>query len=366
MDCPSLVDLGYGAFSEQLHAKVSQQRLPLKGSLEVTLRCNVRCAHCYLPLAQRAGPRQGELTLAEIQRILSEVADAGCLWLLLTGGEPFLRRDFLDIYDFAKRKGFITSIFTNGTLLTESIADHLAEWRPFMLEISLYGATQATYERVTGVPGSYARCMRGIELLLERGLPLQLKTVLLTLNQDELAQMRQFSKSLGLKFRFDPVISAGIDGSLQPTQYRLRPEQIISVETQDPARARAWPKAFEDARDVEINTRQMYICGAGRKSFHIDAYGKMSICLSARNPSFDLRRGSFRQGWDSFEQSVLALEYGQAFGCARCELRTVCAQCPAVGLTELGDAEAPVPYLCQLTHLRQEVFNIPLSQSMNL
>jgi radical SAM protein with 4Fe4S-binding SPASM domain len=358
MDCPSLVNLGYEAFSAHLHAKVSQQRVPLNGSLEVTMRCNLRCAHCYLPLAQRAGPRENEITLPEMQRILSEIADAGCLWLLLTGGEPFLRRDFLDIYDFAKRKGFLITLFTNGVLLTESIADRLAEWRPFGIEISLYGATQATYEGVTGVPGSYARCMRGIELLLERGLPLKLKSVLLTLNQHDLAQMQQFSESLGLEFRFDPVINAGIDGSLDPTKYRLPPEQIISVEAQDPGRAREWPKLFEDYQDMDINSRQMYICGAGRSAFHIDSQGKLSLCIVARAPNYDLRQGSFHQGWNHFMKDVIALEYSQAFGCAVCELRMVCAQCPAMGLTELGDAEAQVPFLCQLAHLRQEAFDI--------
>ena len=222
MECPSITHLGYGAFSENLHAKSSRERIPLNGSFEVTMRCNVRCQHCYLPLAQRAGSRQDELSFTEIERILGELADAGCLWLLLTGGEPFIRKDFIEIYDSAKRKGFITSIFTNGTLLTEKIADHLAEWRPFAIEISLYGATQETYERVTGVPGSYARCMRGIELLLDRRLPLQLKSVLITLNQHELAQMKDFSENLGLEFRFDPVINAGIDGILTPPNFAWR------------------------------------------------------------------------------------------------------------------------------------------------
>ena len=200
MDCNSLHSLSYGDFSDKLQARVRKERIPLNGSLEVTLRCNLRCEHCYLPFSQRSGSSNGELSLAEIQRIFSEIADAGCLWLLLTGGEPFLRRDFLEIYDDAKRKGFIITIFTNGTLINQRIADHLAEWRPFEIEISLYGATQATYESVTGVPGSYARCRNGIDLLLERGLPLYLKSVLITLNEHELEQMQQLSKSLGVIF----------------------------------------------------------------------------------------------------------------------------------------------------------------------
>jgi len=361
MDCPSLINLGYGSFSESLHAKVSQRRIPLNGSIEVTMRCNLRCEHCYLPMSERTGSSQDELSFTEMQRILSEIADAGCLWLLLTGGEPFLRRDFLQIYDDAKHKGFIISVFTNGTLLNEQIADHLAEWRPFSIEISLYGATQATYERVTGIPGSYARCMRGIELLLERDLPLRLKSVLLTLNQHELAQMKEFSESLGSEYNFDPMINAGIAGDLYPTQFRLSPEQIISLEIQDPDRSKKWPKMFEKYKDLQIETRQMYTCGAGRSGFHIDPTGKLCLCLMARNPHYDLRRGSFQDGWDRFMNDVLALEYSSSFGCTSCELRMICAQCPAMGFTEFGDPEAQVPFICQLAHLRHEAFGLNLA-----
>ena len=366
MECSSIINYGYEVFSESLYLKSSQQRIPLNGSLEVTMRCNMRCEHCYLPSAQRLGLPQAELTLPEIRRIFSEIADAGCLWLLLTGGEPFLRRDFLQIYDDAKHKGFITTIFTSGTLLTERIADHLAEWRPFSIEISLYGATQATYERVTGIPGSHSRCMRGIELLLERHLPLKLKSVLITLNQHELAQMKQFSENLGLEFRFDPVINPRIDGSSHPTQFRLSPEQIISIEAHDPFRARNWPILYEEFKNLDINTRQMYTCGAGRSGFHIDAYGKLCLCLAARTPNYDLRQGNFWQGWNRFFNDIIALEYSPKFGCTGCDLRPVCAQCPAMGLNELGDPEAQVPFLCQLAHLRHEAFDNKMDLSKNL
>ncbi len=202
-----------------------------------------------------------------------------------------------------------------------------------------------------------ARCMQGIELLLDRGLPLNLKSVLLTLNQHELDQIRSFSEGLGLDFRFDPVISAEVYGSLDPTLLRLTPEQIIAYETKDPRRAAQWPKAYEASKGVKIITNSMYTCSAGRSSFHMDSFGKMSICLSARYPYYDLRQGSFQRGWDFINSEVLTMEYSQSFSCANCELRTVCSQCPAAGMTEFGDPEARVPFICELAHLRQEVFD---------
>ncbi len=113
--------------------------------------------------------RKQEMTFQEHVALLDDLAELGCLWILYTGGEIFARRDFLDIYTEAKKRGFLITLFTNGTMITPRIADHLAEYRPFAIEITLYGATRETYEALTQIPGSFDRCMNGIRLLQERG-----------------------------------------------------------------------------------------------------------------------------------------------------------------------------------------------------
>jgi radical SAM protein with 4Fe4S-binding SPASM domain len=355
-NCNGFPQLGYGEFSQWLHRKVGNQHIPISGSFEVTLRCNLRCQHCYIPPERRASKNERELDLPEIQRILDEVTDEGCLWLLLTGGEPLLRRDFLDIYSYARRKGLILTLFMNGTLLTPRIADTLAEWRPFNIEITLYGATQETYERVTGIPGSYTRCRRGINLLLERKLPLKLKTMLMTLNRHELDQMKSFASSLGVEFRFDPILHSAIDSSNRPTFLRLTPEEIIEVEKVDSIRITHWPNSFREKLKVKITNRDLFLCGAGRNSYHIDAAGRISMCISNRNPSYDLRIGSFKEGWRVFLPQETSRQFSDRYVCAGCSLRSICAHCPAHGEIEHQDAEARVEYLCQLTKLRYETF----------
>ena len=355
-DCGGIPQLGYGEFSEWLHKKVGSQRIPISGSLEVTLRCNLRCQHCYIPPEQRANRKANELSLVEIQRILDEVTDAACLWMLLTGGEPLLRRDFLDIYTCARRKGLIVTLFTNGTLLTPRIADYLAEWRPFNIEITLYGATQETYERVTGIPGSYARCRRGIDLLLERKLPLSLKTMVMTLNQHELEQMKAFAASLGVRFRYDPMIHPAIDGSKRPTFLRLTPEEVVSLDLSDPERFSIWQELYKNNKVVPISDRRMYLCGAGKQGFYIDSTGCLNICSSSRQPYYNLLKGSFKEGWEHFIPMVTAGEYRDSYACTGCELRLVCAQCIAMEVLEHGESGKKVEFLCQITKLRRDTF----------
>jgi radical SAM protein with 4Fe4S-binding SPASM domain len=250
----------------------------------------------------------------------------------------------------------ILTLFTNGTLLTRQIADYLAEWRPFKIEITLYGATQETYERVTGIPGSYTRCRRGIDLLLERKLPLGLKTMVMTINHHELEQMKALAGSLGVQFRFDPILHPALNGSTRPTNFRLTPEEIVAIEMADPDRAKRWPEKYRDKPEIPSSERRMYQCGAGRQGFHIDATGKMSPCLIARRSSYDLRKGSFKECWEQFIPEMINCVYSESFECLGCRLRHLCAQCPAVAELEHDDVEKRVEFLCQVAKMRRDVF----------
>ena len=359
MDCPHIPLTPYSEFSLRLHEKVTGQHIPIAGSLEVTERCNLRCAHCYinLPAGDQLASKD-ELTRTEIQNILDQIVDQGCLWLLLTGGEPFLRPDFLDIYTYAKRKGLLLTLFTNGTTLTPRIAHHLAEWRPFAIEITLYGRTQETYERVTGIPGSYDRCMRGIELLLERNLPLTLKSMVLTLNQDEILDIKSFATSLGVDFRFDPVLNVRLDGGRQPSEFRIPSEQVVALDLADEKRLQGWRDFSEKFSGPPSNPEYIYHCGAGLGSFHVDSYGQLSACMMARTPNYDLHRGTFLEGWNDFMPQVRSQRWSRQVACQSCELISLCGQCPGWSQMESGDQQTPVAYLCQIAYKRAEAFGI--------
>src|SRR5258706_7500926 len=204
----------YGAFSQSLHQHHAGQRAPVEVSIEMTRRCPLECKHCYnnLPMGDLPA-RNRELSKEEHFQLIDQLVEVGAFWLLYTGGEIFARKDFLEIYTYAKQKGFLVTLFTNGTLITEKIADYLVEWPPFAIEITLYGRTKETYEALTQIPGSYERCLRGIKLLREKGLPLKLKTVATSINKHEIFAMKQFADDLGVEFKFDGQINPRIDCS---------------------------------------------------------------------------------------------------------------------------------------------------------
>jgi radical SAM protein with 4Fe4S-binding SPASM domain len=271
-------------------------------------------------------------------------------------GEPLLRKDFVEIYTYAKKKGFIMTLFTNGTLMTPVIGDCLTEWPPHKVEITLYGATKETYERITGIPGSFERCKRGINLLLERGIPLELKAMAMTLNQDEVFQIKEFAEESGVKFRFDPVLNPRLDGSKKPCNLRLSPEDVIDLDLADEKRVKEWRRFCKKFIGPHPSDN-LFNCGAGASAFHIDPYGQMSACLMTRFQEYDLGRGSFHEGWYEWMPQFLELKPTADYPCGQCDLIALCGQCPGWAWLEHGSPETPVDYLCQIAHLRAQAFH---------
>lgn len=365
VDCEFIPELSYDEFGKKLADEAWYKRIPLGASIEVTYRCNNRCIHCFQEGGHQGLKGQRELSLHEWGGIFDQMVDLGTLWLMITGGEPLLRPDIMDIYDQARQRGMILTLFTNGTLITPQFADRLAEDKPFLVEISLYGYSQQTYERVTGVPGSHARCMRGIELLLERGIQLKLKTVLLQQNRHEIEEMKRFSESLGLHFRYDANIMGGIWNTESPKPMRVSPQDIVALDMQDEARRREWAAQFKKFNSVPSPEllQYRYRCGAGLQTYHIDPYGYMSMCLIDREPGYDVRQGSLADGWHNtlYQTRFQPAPAGYLHDdCTTCNLLGSCFQCPGWQQLEgLLDGQKP-QFLCEIAHLRsQKLSNIP-------
>lgn len=353
---PPIAELDASLYFDRLTTKTFALRIPVEGSFELTFRCNLRCVHCYCNLpAHDKDALQMELRTEDVLCILDQAAEAGCLWLLLTGGEPLLRKDFSEIYAHAKKNGFIITLFTNGTLVTPEIADFLKDWPPHSVEVTLYGATRETYEKITRVSGSYGQCMNGIELLLKRSLPLSLKTMAMTLNESELCRIRAFAVNRNLNFRFDAMLNPRLDGEKGPCEFRLPPERVIELDLEYEERFNEWTD-FCRKFISPVSSECIFSCGAGMSTFHIDPYGKLSPCQLARFRSHDLRNEDFAVVWQAHVPETLKLKPQKEVPCMRCEFISLCGQCPGWAWLENNDLEKPVEYLCRIAHLRAEAF----------
>lgn len=362
MSCPHIPEMSYREFGERLNSLTADKRLPLVASFDLTERCNLNCVHCYIN--QSAGDREiraRELDGRQWARILAEAATEGCLFLLLTGGEPLLRPDFQEIYTYAKKLGMLITLFTNGTLITPALADFLRDYPPLQVEITVYGRTLSTYEAVTRTTGAFEKCMRGIELLLARQIPLKLKTMVMTLNAHELWDLKAWAEGLGVQFYYDPVLNPRLDGGKEPLALRLSPEEVVEFDLRDETRLQSWQEfvaKFGKAPESEY----LYQCGAGVESAHVDAFGKMHICTMSRSAGFDLTRKPLKAGWDDFLPRLRNQKPRGDYPCGQCALISLCGQCPAWAVMENGDPERAVSYLCRIGHLRAETLNFKPDQ----
>jgi MoaA/NifB/PqqE/SkfB family radical SAM enzyme len=276
------------------------KRYPLACQWEITCRCNLRCIMCYTDCFNQPEQVRKELTTDEVLRIMEELAEVGCVELALTGGEPFARPDFIEIYEHAKAGGFLVTLFTNGTLITREIADRLEALPPYLIEISLHGLGKSSFEQITRGHGSYEHCMAGIRLILERRLPLTLKTTGMTVNRDEILNIKAYVKDLGrhyqtrIWYKFGSDIRSRLDESEDVYEYQLGEQDVIAIEQADPE-FRA--EREKQDRQEEPLGQGSSLCGGGQYRFHIDAYGQLQLCSKNRRQSYDLRQGSFKEGF---------------------------------------------------------------------
>jgi len=336
---------------EAMLDRAVSQRIPLNGSIAMTHRCHLRCVHCYLGCERQALPAGGELDTAFWCSVVDQVADAGCLDLLITGGEPLLRPDFALVYTRARERGILVTVFTNGTLIDGRIAQLFEELPPQLVEVTLYGASEETYERVTGVRGSYRRCLDGVDALLGRGVTVGLKSVIMTENQDEMPALRRMASERGVSFRVDAALFPCRDGDRHPLDHRIRPADAVAIEMEDEDLLRRTADYFQRMRGLPPE-QQLFSCMAGLTGFHVDPLGTLLPCLMVCTHGYDLRQGTFREGWETVIPRFREQGLTPGYECHECEMRFLCGTCPAQAGMETGSPHRKAEYLCRLGEAR--------------
>ncbi|MCP4656053.1 MAG: radical SAM protein [bacterium] len=318
--------------------------------LELTSRCNLRCVHCYL--GEQREQRGLEMPTERVTAVIDEIVAGGCLYLAITGGDPMVRRDFPEIYRHAREKGLIVTVLCDGVLVTEKIVDLFREYPPFNVDISLYGATAETYEAVTRTKGSYARCLRGIRRLLAAGIPVSLKTVLMSINQHELDDMRKMAEELGVSFRMDAALFPCLPNHDRgPLDLRVSPREAVAKELSDPERLQEWIEYAEQRRD-QAPAEGLYVCGAGLTNFYIDPFGFVSPCLMTTQYRYSLGERDFAGLWADQLAELRRRTPRDSYTCNTCEMQTACTVCPAFNFQETGREDVKSEYVCETAGYR--------------
>lgn len=345
----------YGDLEFELKTGKEDFCRPLIGIFELTYACGYDCVHCYCKGSEYF---EGELTLAQVKAILVQLKESGCVRIAFSGGEPLLRKDFIDIYLFAKKAGFLIDIFTSGFNLTDKIISIFKKSPPHSIEITLNGITENTYEKVTRKPGSFEPALKSINKLKQNGLPLVIKSNCLSLNKNEITGIKSFSKELfgadSKRFRLDPIILPRLNGDKSPCAYRLSGEDLRDIFEADKELMLEHNESLSCISGLSRKSGFMYQCSAWRKQFFINPFGRIKFCQFSEEFSLDLKKDSLRNYLSQISVKIPNEEFQTDAKCKNCRLRPFCYYCPARAYLETGSKERPVEYFCELARFREQ------------
>ena len=346
-----------------MYSKAARAGIPLGGTFELTPQCNFRCRMCYVrktPEEVKSHSRPG-MTLKRWLAIAEEARKAGMLYLLLTGGEPFLWPDFWPLYEQLNQMGFLISINSNGSLIDEKVVERLKEIPPTRINVTLYGAGDTTYERMCGRPDGFAKTVKAIKMLQESGIVVKLNGSLTPDNATDLEACIAFAQEHGLiyetsTYMFPPVRR---DQQLTGRNERFTPEESARY------RLNSYRLQFGEERYGQYleNIEKGFVppmgvdefctdpvdgkirCRAGNASFWITWDGWLTPCGLMTEPKMDLYRDGFTDAWQNLVKECAALKLSGV--CAKCPDQKLCHACAAMAEAETGSPSGIPKYLCE-------------------
>ncbi len=346
--------------SRYLHGKGRALGLPIGGNFELTARCNFDCPMCYVHLKQEDVDAQGkELTTQQWIDIAREARDMGMIFVLLTGGEPFVRKDFFEIYGAMKKMGLLISINSNGSMLQGSVLERLLEDPPFRVNISLYGGCPETYQNMCG-QDAFTRVVENIRRLKEAGVDVRINLSITPYNCQDLEKIYSIAQELQVhvkaaSYMYPPI---RVNGQQFGTGNRLNPEDAAQQAVNwdllrftpeefaaraENMRALAAVEPSECPTELEDGVR----CRAGSSSFWLTWDGRMLPCGMMPWPETRPLEVGFRQAWETLRAETAKIKAPAE--CSGCPKKEVCTACAAVRVTETGSFEEVPRYLCRHT-----------------
>lgn len=352
-------------------------RVPLNGTFELTARCNLQCKMYLIRIENDIKSRMNEKTAEEWIDMARQVKQAGTLGLLLTGGEPLMRPDFPEIYREIASMGFVLSIYTNATLISEKIFDLFLKLPPHNIGVTVYGASKRTYELVTGSSDAYEKMLEGIQRLRRLPSRLTVRTTIIKDNLEDLDKISSWAKKLGpeVNFNVSRIVTMPVRGGISDVKaHRLSPAENVTMLRKVYMERVIEPLTafFKKNPDISLNREladivggrekehncgkskheyTIYGCEAGINSYTITWDGKLIGCQMLDGCCTHPFEEGFNNAWEAFPAKVkLPPLPDECKGCT-----TPCTSCYATRLAETGSMGGWPEYICREAKLKEKM-----------
>lgn len=337
--------------------KAAAKRVPVSGTFELTSRCNLNCRMCYIRMTEEEQRLQGrELTTDEWLSVGRQAVDAGMIYLLLTGGEPMIRPDFITIYSEMVKMGVLVSVNTNACAVTPEIVDCFRQYRPETVNVTIYGSSEETYRSLCGSSAGFINALRGIRMLKDAGIRLTLNTTFTSLNLHDMEELVAFAKEMELPIRTAAYVFPKVRNGMDKQTVSLAPEQHamaaakFDLLTMDPdiiiGKRNIVRKILNGDVDISAPTgSKASSCMAGRGAFWVCWDGKIYPCGMLPDDRFNVRETAFRDCWSAISEKMPSIFLPAE--CSSCRFSPICPVCAALAQSLGGDTTAVPTAMCR-------------------
>jgi radical SAM protein with 4Fe4S-binding SPASM domain len=323
-----------------------EHRVPLSVQFDLTYRCNERCIHCYLDHDDH-----GELSTTEVKDVLDQLASAGTLFLIFSGGELLLRKDLFELLAYARARGFDVKLKTNAILLGEREANRIRDLGVRQVQISIYSHRPEVHDAITKVPGSLRRSLAAVQFLQSRGLHVLIANVLMRQNAGDYPHVRALAAELGVECTIDPTITPKMDGDTSILNLRLSAPQMLRVFTDKSVIGESF--CAPPAAQIDEEMLDARPCSAGHTACYISPYGDVYPCVQFPLPTGNIRQQRFADVWLDSPQlnEVRQIRMRDLPTCSSCSFMSTCTRCPGLAYME-GNMRGPSSADCEKSQIR--------------
>lgn len=353
MDDCIILDPHSGFFPNALSVIAKQQKIPLYAQLELTARCNFNCRMCYIHMSDEKIRSLGnELSTNEWLRIAKEAKELGTLYLTLTGGEIFTRPDFRELYEKLSEMGFLIQLMTNASMIDENVMSWLSKKPPYSIRITLYGSNNDIYESVCRIKNGFDRVDKAICLIQKANIPLNLRSVLIRNNEQDVRNMYEYAAGKGIRLLTTYGVTKSVRGAESEAEFVRR------LQNDPPPNSLLKHykiKSADGHGPYRHHKNYLDDCGSYGCTIFATWDGKLVFCGFMQEPSINLCTQSVKSAWSTL--LLNADKIRKPIQCNSCKYEEYCTRCPGALFSECGHYLKTSPAYCNQAKYLYELYN---------
>lgn len=321
---------------------IEKRRIPFIVMFELTYSCNEKCVHCFNPGAARNENEKStrtdrdEIDLVHYENLLNDLQKLGTVKIILTGGDPFVKKDIWKLIEMIYERDFALDIYTNGLALLGRVGK-LAQFYPRSIGLSVYSADEEVHDRITRVKGSLKKTLIVAREFADYGVPIYFKCPIMNYNATSYYTVAELAKEFGATPQIDVTLTDSVEGDNSITEQLQVDGELLELILRDPNIPLYVGKEAPNYGRQERDRSQAF-CGAGTVLMNITPEGDVTPCNSFPTQFGNLKQKSFLEIWNNSSelnlwQSTVISDYEECGTHERCGF---CNRCPGQSFIEHG------------------------------